>query len=490
MRLVVGALVALLLAFSGEARAQTALVLRGADPSVARELSSTAAAALGARTRLIDVSATPAAARMTELDVVGLERLRVELDFDLVVVIEVSPPERGRLTLRFTSTSGGAPHVREERRTPRRLASAVRVALEDAWTAHESAVRASIAERQGSGTGAIAAAVPTPEVHTPPAVAAAEPPASEPVRPAPEPAAPSSSIPPSVAAPAPSSPIAATPTAPVAPLESSPSRRRPRHTDGSGADRPREPVVQTPPPSHEAAPATEPPPAPAEPATALPVPSQAPAPPEPLATPAVAQPTAASEPPASEEPSTGASAPTPVPPPAPIVFPLSDGFLFGAGLTLRSVFPVGVVDLAHYGSVGRVGVRLEFSELFLSLGGTLAGRVLAIPLQRHIGIVLFAGGYLEVTTGSAIGIGVDTFALVRLTDIFYAEARGSLGWLEVTAQPGGATDPTMRRGSLSTFVGSITITAGITFGAPSTPDVQNASALPRGERLDAEGGSQ
>ncbi|MBZ0119343.1 MAG: hypothetical protein K8H88_20295, partial [Sandaracinaceae bacterium] len=101
-------LVAAVIVVAAGARAQTGVVVRAEDPALASELRAAAPAALAGRTRVIDVSATPAAARLDrDPDTqAALERLRVELDLEVVVLAQARP-EAGRIALRVRSTAGG-----------------------------------------------------------------------------------------------------------------------------------------------------------------------------------------------------------------------------------------------------------------------------------------------------------------------------------------------------------------------------------------------
>lgn len=497
-----------------QSQAQVAVVVQGADAALTEELVTASATALSDRARVVDVSAAPVAQRLgAEPSEANLARLRVELDVDLVIVMHVDATARNRVGVRVITSSGGAPTVHDELRTRRRIANAVRAHLVATWAAHEEAVHASSQSRPPRGTDvervAAASAGPSaPERQdaalpaSPPSVATAH---ASSAAAAPEPASGRSDL-----------PVESTPQgrAEAAPRASS------RSESGASATA----AAQAPALRAQSPGGTTP-----EGATAAPAASAAPPPREARVADA-AHATATADADASQRSSaTGAAQgsrdadarPRRVPPvaaaqverraeprparpegsddrgierdrhnpvarrarvpgPAPVFFPLSDGLLFGFGVSGRvfadTLFAAASVEIAHFGSIGRIGGRWEVISLDINgqplmvTSASLAARVFTIPLAGHASIALFAGGYAELSTNPTFG--TDTFALLRLLDFLYAEARGSFG-LDLNGR--------------STV--SMGLSFGFLFGTTRTPTVVPAAELPSGELVGVEGGA-
>ncbi len=487
------AVVALLVS-APRAEAQAGVVVQADDPPLAAELSEAVALALAGRSRVVDVGATPAVRTLGAApSQAELDRLRVALDVDVVIVVRAEPSERGRVPVRVLLASGGAPHVPEERCTRSRVARAVTAYLREAWAQHEPAVRASAASRAEAVQALARAAAPEPSDGAPAPVprAAIATPASTPTA-SEAPAQPPAEAPPPLADPpvaqgppaAPSVPAEARPADP-APSPSAPPAAPAGVATDAGAPEPvtperpggrapdPEPVAPVDPPE-PAASNVDPQPPPAASVTPRPVTSVR-VPAAPRGAPAA--------PPRRER----------VPPPRPPTFPLSEGFLLGVGAGARTLGgPLvggGELTVAHQGGVGRVGMRLELSEVNTpGIAASVAGRVLATPLFQHIGIVILVGGYAELTSAGAFGLGLDTYGLLRLLDTVYVEARGSLGWIDGGGR--GNAPGWGFAGSADPFTAAFVVSVGVTLGGPSTPPVDAADSLPRGELMTGREGGQ
>ena len=98
-------------------------------------------------------------------------------------------------------------------------------------------------------------------------------------------------------------------------------------------------------------------------------------------------------------------------------------------------------------------------------------------------------GYTLWTRGwqHGVGFGSESFALTRLLDWLYVEARVGVGAVLTNAV---SVDPMGRTTNASlgtTAVGSFGLSLGILLGGPWTPHAEPASALPPGEVVEGEG---